>query len=139
MAERALIQQAGAIPFRVADGKLELCLITSARTGAWGFPKGFVDPGETPPQTALKEAREEAGLSGRILEPDLGGYAYSKGGLSLWVTVFLLEITAVAPRWPEQRVRQRRFCSSAEVPELLGEPAWRAMFERALERLGLRP
>jgi 8-oxo-dGTP pyrophosphatase MutT (NUDIX family) len=41
------IKQACAIPFRVAAGRLELCLVTSIRAGRWSFPKGDIDPGET--------------------------------------------------------------------------------------------
>jgi 8-oxo-dGTP pyrophosphatase MutT (NUDIX family) len=136
MTDAEMIQQAGAIPYRIAEGGLEVCLVTSTRTGRWIFPKGLIDPGETAPQTALKEAYEEAGLSGRILEPALGGYAYRKWGATLWVTVFLMEITAVAPRWHEQRMRERRFCPAADVPEILADPALQELFERAMERLG---
>ena len=31
-------QQAGAIPYRRRDGRVEICLITSRRDGTWGFP-----------------------------------------------------------------------------------------------------
>lgn len=31
------------------------------------LPKGLVDPGETPEQTALREVREETGITARVL------------------------------------------------------------------------
>src|SRR5207247_418978 len=51
--------QAAAIPFRRVDGQLAICLIRKL-TLPWGIPKGRVEPGETPEQTALREALEEA-------------------------------------------------------------------------------
>lgn len=33
------------------------------RNGVWDLPKGKVDPGEQPPQTALREVEEECGIS----------------------------------------------------------------------------
>lgn len=32
------------------------------RRGRWDLPKGKVDPGETPPETAVREVREETGI-----------------------------------------------------------------------------
>src|SRR5262245_1798891 len=79
------IAQACAIPYRLVEGRLEFCLITSISKGHWGFPKGIIDPGETPMETALKEAHEEAGLSGRIVGPLLGSYSYEKWDTTLHV------------------------------------------------------
>ena len=46
------------------DGRL--LLIRRADNGLWALPGGLVDVGETPAQAALRELREEAGLSGRV-------------------------------------------------------------------------
>ncbi|GAB4572631.1 MAG: hypothetical protein Kow0077_12570 [Anaerolineae bacterium] len=46
----------------------------------WGVITGFVEPAETPPQTALREIAEELGVRGRVLrrgepfEVDIGPY-----------------------------------------------------------------
>jgi 8-oxo-dGTP pyrophosphatase MutT (NUDIX family) len=49
------------------------------RPGVWALPKGIVDPGETPEQTALREIEEETGARGRSLGK-LGDirYAYTQ-------------------------------------------------------------
>lgn len=39
------------------------------RGGTWTLPKGTPDPGETLEETAIREVREETGLSVRILAP----------------------------------------------------------------------
>ena len=36
------------------------------RKGAWGFPSGFIESGESPEEACLRELKEETGVSGRI-------------------------------------------------------------------------
>jgi 8-oxo-dGTP diphosphatase len=57
------IYAAGAILWREEKGKLLVALIHRSRHDDWSFPKGKVDPGETFPQTAVREIAEETGLS----------------------------------------------------------------------------
>lgn len=52
-----LITAAGGAVFN-ADGKVLLI----HRRGSWDLPKGKMDPGETPEQTAVREVQEETGL-----------------------------------------------------------------------------
>lgn len=34
--------------------------------GKWSLPAGYLDPGESPPETAVRETREETGLAVRV-------------------------------------------------------------------------
>ncbi|WP_165907753.1 NUDIX hydrolase [Hydrogenispora ethanolica] len=43
-------------------------LILRRKNGVWLFPKGHIDPGETAAQAAVREVKEESGLTARILE-----------------------------------------------------------------------
>jgi 8-oxo-dGTP diphosphatase len=56
------IYAAGAVCWRVVDGKVIVLVIHRTRYGDVTLPKGKVDPGETLPQTAVREIEEETGL-----------------------------------------------------------------------------
>jgi phosphohistidine phosphatase len=129
------ILQACAVPYRLTEGGLEFCLITSSRKGRWGFPKGVVDPGETPVDTALKEALEEAGLGGRIEGESLGGYVYSKWGESLSVSAFLMRVTEVESQWKEAEIRKRQWCRPEEARKMLRRKSHRRLLKAALKRI----
>jgi bis(5'-nucleosidyl)-tetraphosphatase len=60
-------RSAGVVPFRLArGGNPSYLLIHSAMVrnpnARWEFPKGGIEPGETPRQAAAREFREETGL-----------------------------------------------------------------------------
>ena len=52
---------AGVIPVRFRDGEAQFLLLRAYRN--WDFPKGEVEPGETPLQAARREVQEETGLN----------------------------------------------------------------------------
>jgi phosphohistidine phosphatase len=111
------ILQAGCVPYRLREGRLELCLITT-RKGRWGFPKGIIDPGETPEETALKESEEEAGLLGVIEGEPIGTYRYRKWGTGLQVTMFIMRVTEAEDHWDESW-RQREWFSPESAREII--------------------
>ena len=70
MLRRALnrrVDSAGVIALRRRGTETQVLMV---RCGpGWAFPKGHIEPGETPRQAALRELREETGLAG-ALYPD---------------------------------------------------------------------
>jgi 8-oxo-dGTP pyrophosphatase MutT (NUDIX family) len=87
---------AGGVITRVEGDALDLVLVGRARPERWSIPKGTPIAGETLEQTAMREVREETGLSVRILEP-IGDitYWFSARGVRHHKTVYfyLLEET----------------------------------------------
>ena len=71
--------QAAAIAYRRSGGTVQLCLIRRKDTQKrWGIPKGVIDPGDTPEETAVNESWEEAGLVARAIGDTIGTYKYDK-------------------------------------------------------------
>lgn len=58
----AKVLAAGALPWRLADGDLQVLMIHRDKYDDWSWPKGKLDDGETVPQCAVREVREEVGL-----------------------------------------------------------------------------
>ena len=133
------ISQASAIPFRRRGDVWELCLITSTRSGAWGFPKGVIDPGETPEETALKEAFEEAGLGGAIVSRSVGRYRYEKWGDALEVDVFLMAVETCDTEWHEMDIRQRRWVAINDIEQFDIRRPPPKILQTALRLIGERP
>ena len=50
----------------VRDGEV---LLIAPRPGRWQLPKGHVEPGEAPPEAAVREVREETGVLARVVTP----------------------------------------------------------------------
>ncbi len=125
-------QQAAAIPFRRCESVVEVCLITTIRAGKWTVPKGFIDPGDTAEETAIKEAREEAGLHGRVLGGPVGYHDIIKDGGRYRVAVYLMQVDRVDDAWEEQSVRERRWTTVRQAKKLLADRPIEAVFRRAL-------
>ena len=56
----------GAVIFRIENGRLSFLAVKNRKGHNWGFPKGHVELGETEVETALREVKEETGLTVRI-------------------------------------------------------------------------
>lgn len=121
------IWQAAAIPFR-DDGRV--CLVTSRSGKRWVFPKGMIEAGHTPAETALVEAWEEAGLVGTLGSGMLGAYVYKKYDLEHHVTVFRMTVTEARDNWPEKSFRRREWVTLDKAAERVGEPGLRDLLLR---------
>jgi 8-oxo-dGTP pyrophosphatase MutT (NUDIX family) len=97
------IRQAAVIPIR--SGRV--CLVLSSSGRHWIIPKGCIDKGQAPGETALQEAWEEAGLTGVLWRKPVGSYVYEKNGRPHHVSVFVMHVTGVSDVWPERGRRQR--------------------------------
>jgi 8-oxo-dGTP pyrophosphatase MutT (NUDIX family) len=61
---------AGGVVYRIERGRPEFLLVTARRSPKdWVYPKGHIERGETPEQTAAREVEEESGVNAAIVEP----------------------------------------------------------------------
>ncbi|BDI20098.1 NUDIX hydrolase [Nostoc cf. commune SO-36] len=101
--------QSGAIPYRVNNGKIEILLITTRDFQHWVIPKGDIPNGMSPPDSAAKEAWEEAGVIGQVDMNKLGTYKYRKQGKTYHVKMYLLAVDMLSEDYPEANKRKRQW------------------------------
>ena len=133
------VLQAAAIPYRWQRGRLEIAMITKRQGENWIVPKGHIEPGETPRQSALREAGEEAGLVGRIGRRPCGSYRYSKRREPRLVMVYLLLVTKERRRWSEDAFRLREWVRVGRAIERVEERGLRSILRELRERLSVEP
>jgi 8-oxo-dGTP pyrophosphatase MutT (NUDIX family) len=128
--------QYGALPYRVTtDGALEILLITTRRTKRWVIPKGWPIKGLTPPQSAAREAYEEAGVRGAIGTQAIGCFTYDKaldanaGCTPCEVKVFPLLVKGQSITWPEAAARDTHWFAIADAARQVEEPGLRALID----------
>ena len=122
---RRLPQQAAVIAVRNIGEDLEVCLIRRRDARGWGIPKGFIEQGDTPEETALNEAWEEAGIHGHLVGEAIGTYEYAKSGTKLAVAVYVMRVVEELTTWPEMRLRERRWVPMGEAASALARhPVW---------------
>src|SRR5512133_181474 len=91
-------RQVAVIAVRSSD-VLEVCLIRRKDSETWAIPKGFIDPGDSHEQAALKEAVEEAGLRGQIVGNVVGIYDYEKRGAPFTVALYVMKVLKEQKDW----------------------------------------
>ncbi|MFZ1415848.1 MAG: NUDIX hydrolase [Defluviicoccus sp.] len=136
--------QVAALPFRVRDGVLEVMLITSRETARWIIPKGWAQSGRKAHAASAREAREEAGVIGKITKRPIGTFRYQKRlspeqEITCKVQVFPFEVGEVRSEWPEQADRQRCWLPVAEAARLVADSGLRRLLlklPRLLRRAG---
>ena len=114
-----IYRQSGVVPYRYEQDELKILLITSRHRKRWIFPKGIIDYGFSPQESAENEAFEEAGIEGKIDPTPIGEYQFLKWSGQVTVKVFLFEVTHEHDDWPESSFRERKWVSVAEAGQLV--------------------
>ena len=121
------------------------------KAGVWALPKGLVDAGEGPAETALREGLEETGVTGR-LAAKLGDvrYVYTEsweGGsgervfkvVSFFLAHALRGRVGDLPVGMDREVAEARWLPLADGPTLLAYKGEREMAVKAIETLANDP
>jgi 8-oxo-dGTP pyrophosphatase MutT (NUDIX family) len=120
------MKQVAALPVRRANGVVEVLLVTSRETGRWIIPKGWQIKGLKDFVSAAREAREEAGVEGKIERKAIGHFSYIKREKSakgpVDVAVYLLKVRKECKRWREAGQRKRAWFAAEDAASQVQEP-----------------
>jgi 8-oxo-dGTP pyrophosphatase MutT (NUDIX family) len=139
--------QYAALPFRLLDdGFPEVMLLTSRENRRWIIPKGWPKKGLAGHAVAVREAREEGGLVGRIGKRTVGSYHYAKQlsadeAVLCRVRIFPLEVKRQLDDWPEKGERDTCWLTPGEAAHLVDDPGLRKVLQgtaKLLRRYGNR-
>ena len=126
--------QVAALPVKQTHGTLSVLLVTSRETRRWIVPKGWPMKGRKDHKAAAQEAREEAGVAGRIHRHPVGAYTYAKRSTNaaeqVRVMVYLLEVDHEAETWPEGEQRTREWMPAAEAAARVADAGLSKIIER---------
>jgi 8-oxo-dGTP pyrophosphatase MutT (NUDIX family) len=130
------LTHAGGIVHREERGNVVMLLVRARRAPHdWVLPKGHIEAGETPAQTARREVSEEAGVDASPTHY-LGAVKFkSRDGERVQVGLFLMRFVRNVPA---QEDREIRWCSFREAAGLVAFENTRGMLEAA-ERMTRRP
>ena len=122
----------------VRHGPQLLVALIRVRGGSvLALPKGHIEPGESPEQAALRETREETGLSGRTLAPleEISYVFWSRlqnARVAKSVRFFLLEYRAGSTAHHDAEVDGVRLVPVARATEALNYPGEKRVMSEAL-------
>jgi 8-oxo-dGTP pyrophosphatase MutT (NUDIX family) len=125
----------------VPVGSALLVALISLRGGdVLALPKGHIEPGERPEQTAVRETREETGITGAVIAPlEEISYMYwsrvSRARVAKRVAFYLLAYRAGSPAHHDGEVEGVRLVPVADASEALSYPGERGVMDRALASL----
>lgn len=120
------LRQYAALPWREGGHGIEVLLITSRETKRWVIPKGWPIAGLGAPQSAAREAFEEAGVGGIVSSKPLGTYAYDKRlkdgeAVPVGVDVYGLEVMIRHRNFPEMGQREETWVTTSRAAAMVDE------------------
>ena len=134
----------GGVVFKSSRSGASVCLVARPRDGClvWCLPKGHVEARESLREAALREVREETGLSGVIVSP-LGSIRYSffdresENHILKQVHFFLIRSLGGKLNDHDDEVEEARWFPSSQVLARAEYPSEREVLRKALLKIKL--
>jgi 8-oxo-dGTP pyrophosphatase MutT (NUDIX family) len=127
------LEQAGAVVYRRGDDGFRVLIVRARKNPSdWIFPKGHIEENESAAEAAVREAEEEAGVTGRVVAPLWPALTFESGGRQLRVQYFLIEYTGTRP--PKEQ-RELAWLPPSSAREQLTHAATQALLSTALDNL----
>ena len=133
---------AGGVAFREREGRAQVAIISVGVEERWQLPKGIVAGGETNEEAALREVREETGLSTLLLgqiERVEYWYVSNEGGRRVrfhkFVHFYLLRYLSGDVRDHDLEVNEARWVEIKRAVEMLAFASEKRVLERAGEMI----
>ena len=119
----SLPKQYGVLPYSQSSGKLKIILITSRISNQWIVPKGNRVPNKSKRESALQEAYEEAGLTGKLDEDLKFCFNIMSHGEKVELTLYPMRTDKrLSKKWPESHQRKRIEVSTKRAKSLVDWP-----------------
>ena len=127
------VEQAGAVVYRRGDDGFRVLLVRARKNPSdWIFPKGHIEDNETAAEAAVREAEEEAGVTGRVVAALWPALTFDSGGRQLRVHYFLVEFTGITP---PKEARESVWLPPSGALDRLTHAAARTLLASALENV----
>jgi 8-oxo-dGTP diphosphatase len=130
---------AGGVVFRRHGDDIDILVCKDVHYHRWVLPKGLVEKGESPEITALREVREETGVTTRLIE-SLGEperYIYTARGMRVFKSVyyFLLEYISGSEQDHDTEMEEVKWVSLEEGIDLVAYQGAKNIILRAAEKI----
>ena len=130
----------GALVYRNnEEGRLELLLLKHRYGGHWSFPKGHVEQGENEFQTALREVKEETGLTITLQDGFRESVEYfPRPYVKKQVVYFLGESKNAHFQKQEEEVSELRWVPLENAVDMVSYSNDKNLINKAKQRLGCK-
>jgi len=133
----------GGLVYRDRGREIEVALILRRSLSGqpvWALPKGWVEPGESLEDAALREVKEETGVTARIIDKlgDIQYQFYSKeesAQIQKTVHFYLMEYLSGNTTDHDHEVDEVGWFSLEEAGARMTYPTERTIFQKGSERL----
>ena len=129
------LTHAGGVVVRKEDGDVMTLLVRGSRKPhEWVVPKGRIERGEAPAETAQREVEEEAGVDATS-EDYLGEFDFTReDGEWVYVGWYLMRFTRTVPAHEDREIC---WCTFAEARQLVRYDPMREILEAAEQKAAL--